>query len=210
MIINKKNESDKNLFSRLSNEFLFAREYEYESPLTPDEMATALKAIESLEHGSWILSVAKLKHKLQLEHHSDKSVSFKIILEEDKNSPWSSRMNLLYSEGTITADSRTGLSIIKGRTRFSGQYYLIWCLVFAFNIFSWNSELVVLTWLWIGFALIFWFAMYYERNTLADCLDEIIMHAKSERSMAILEGESQEEDMTEAETVLEKQAGKQT
>lgn len=206
-MINKKPESDKNSLARITNDVLFAREYEYETPLTPDEVAGALKAIESLEHDSWVLSMTKLKHKLETEHHSDKSVAFKIILEEDRNSFWSSRMNLLYSEGTITADSLTGLSIVKGRTRFSGQYYLIWAAVFAFNIFSWNSELSVLSWFWMGSALLFWLAMYHERNKLADTLDEIIMHAKSERSLAILDDESLE-DLSEAETVLEKQAGK--
>jgi hypothetical protein len=209
MIFTKKHESDKNILARIPNDVLFAREYEYETPLTPDEATAALKAIESLEHGSWVLSAATLKHRLETEHHSDKSVAFKIILEEDRNSFWSSKMNLLYSEGAISADSLTGLSIIKGRTRFSGQYYLIWALVFAFNIFSWNSELSVLSWFWIGFALLFWLAMYYERNKLADTLDEIIMHAKSERSMAILDDEAIEEDLSESETVLEQQARKQ-
>jgi hypothetical protein len=210
MIINKKRESNKNLLSKLWNEFLFAREFEYETPLTPEEMAGAMHAIEKLEHGSWVLSYAKLKHKLETEQHSDKAIDFKINLEEDKNSVWSSQMNLLYSEGSIHADPLTGLSIVKGRSRFSGQYYLIWLLVFAANIFSQvTMDIPWIGWFWLGSAMLFWFAMYQERNKLADTLDTIIMHAKSERSAAILMGETEvEDDSSEAETVFEKQAGK--
>jgi hypothetical protein len=210
MIFTKKNESDKNLWTGLWNEFLFARDFEYETPLSPEEMAGAMTAVEKLEHSSWILSYAGLKHKLETKHHSDKAIDFKISLEEDKNSAWSSRMNLLYSEGSIHADPLTGLSIVKGRTRFSGQYYLIWIMVFAFNIFSqMTMDIPWIGWFWFGSAILFWLAMYQERNKLADTLDELIMHAKSERSALILAGESQaEEDLSEVETLLEKQAGK--
>ena len=112
---------------------------------------------------------------------------------------------MLHSEGTITADPVTGLSTIKGRTRFSGQYYLIWFLVFSFNIFAqMSSELSFLSWFWIISALVFWFTMYNERNKLADTLDTIIMHAKSERSLAILDDEGAK-DLDEAETIVESQ-----
>jgi hypothetical protein len=200
MIVTKKNESRKNIFSQLWNEFLFAREFEYESPLTPDEISAALRAIEKVEQKSWMLSAAKLTHKLEIQRHGDKAADFKIMLEEDKNSAWSSRMNLLYSEGTITADPVEGLSIIKGRTRFSGQYYLIWFAVFSLNILT--GGMSPFAWFWLFAALIFGVAMYNERNKLADSLDMIIMHAKSERSLAILDGE---EDLDEAETVVESQ-----
>lgn len=203
MIYTKKNESDKNLVSRLWNEFLFAREFEYESPLTPDEISAALKTIEKVEQKSWMLSAAKLTHKLEIQSHSDKAADFKIMLEEDKNSAWSSRMNLLYSEGTITADPVEGLSIIKGRTRFSGQYYLIWFAVFSLNIFSqMTGGMNPFAWFWLLAALVFGVAMYNERNKLADNLDTIIMHAKSEKSLAILDGE---DDVSQAETLLEAQ-----
>jgi hypothetical protein len=203
MIVTKKNESNSTLVSRLRNEFLFAREFEYESPLTPEELVGALKAIENIQSKAWVLSIAPLTHKLETTVHSDKAIDFKITLHEDKKSAWSSRMNLQFVEGSIHADPVTGLSTITGKTRFSGQYYAIWVFIFAANIFtqvagtmSWGG------WIWAAFAVIFWFAMYQSRNTLADNLDTIIMHAKSERSLAILEGE---EDVEEAETVIESQ-----
>src|SRR5262245_32007130 len=102
MSFTKKHQPEqKNTLERLWNEFLFAREFEYETPLTPDEMAAALQAIEKLEHRSWVLSAVPLKHHLELERQSDKAINFKITVAEDKNARWSSKMQLQYSEGSI-------------------------------------------------------------------------------------------------------------
>lgn len=203
MIVSKKNESDKNFFSRLTNEFLFAREFEYESPLTPDELVSALKAIENIEARSWVLSMVALKHQFSSTAHGDKAIDFKISLQEDKRSAWSSRMNLQYIEGRIQADAATGMSIITGKTHFSAMYYGIWIFVFAVNIFPLLTGFATpMTWFWLGLALVFWLAMYQERNALADRLDEIIMHAKSAKSLAILD---EEDDLSLAETLLEAQ-----
>lgn len=200
MIISKKNESDKNLFARLTNEFLFAREFEYESPLTPDEMAAALSAMEKIPHRSWLLSFAHLKDKVEFERHSDKVIHFKIHVKEDAKSKWNMGYKFHETEGSITANPETGMTIIKGRTRFSGEYYAsIFFLMFV-NIVTQSLDFG--TWIWLGLLFVIWFALYQERNALADRLDEVIMHAKSEKSLAILDADS---DMSQAQTILESQ-----
>lgn len=207
MIITKKHDSDKNLFSRLWNEFLFAREFEYETPLTPEEMAAALKALEKSEPKSWMLSFGKLRHELQFEQHSDKAIDFKMDVKDADKSWWSSGYKFHLTEGSLIANPETGMTIVKGRTRFSSEYYVTMMLLFIANLFTQTQGINLMDWgfwLWGSMIFITWFALYHERNAISDRLDDIIMHAKSERSIAILEGESLE-DASTAETLIESQ-----
>lgn len=177
-----------NIFTRFWNEFLFAREFEYETPLTPDEMAEALQTLQSREHKAWFLSASQLVHRVSYERGGDKAGNFTIELEsKNRGKWWESNTAMQGAEGTITADQATGLTVIRGRTRFNGQYYLAFLAMFFFNFLAqsfdrgWFFQLF-----WIVIIVSFWYAMYRERNKLADALDDVIMNAKSEQNIANL------------------------
>lgn len=203
MIVSKKNESDKNLFAYLWNDFLFAREFEYESPLAPDEMAAALSAMEKIPHRSWLLSFAHLKDEVEFERHSDKVINFKIQVKEDEKSKWNMGFNFHKTEGSLIANPDTGMTTIKGQTRFNSETYLSMIFIVLVNIFTASLDFGIMGHLfWAGMLFLVWLGLYQERNALADRLDDVIMHAKSERSLAILDGE---DDMEEAETIVASQ-----
>ncbi|MEM9951827.1 MAG: hypothetical protein AAF846_09520 [Chloroflexota bacterium] len=193
-----------NTFSHLWNEFLFARNFEYETPLTPNEVANVLKQIEKREHRHYFLSFSTLKHKFTYMPVGDKSGDFKIELETaTRNKWWDYDSAMLETSGTISVDAETGMTTVQGNTQFSRNYYLFMLLIFVPNFWintSGNNWILQL--FWISFIVIFWYVMYGQRNKLANEIDNIIMNAKIEHSLTHLMDDAmdEEKDFIEVET----------
>ena len=192
---------DQGVGSKFWSEFLFAREFEYETPLTPDEIADALENIESHEHKAWFLSTNGLQHQFEYEAKGDKSGHFTIELaSKHREKWWATRSAMQYAEGTITVNHDTGMTSIAGSTRFSKQYYLMFLFMFAANFFSQSlNNQTFFQMIWIIIIVMFWYSMYRERNRLADKIDTIIMTAKSDRSVANLIEENTDHQFYEEE-----------
>jgi len=185
------------IFSHFWNEFLFARAFEYETPLTPDEMAEALQQLDGQKYTSWFLSMRGLVHRVTYADDGDKAGTFKIELEsKDRDKWWETDTAMQLVEGSMTSQPDTGMTVISGKTRFSGRYYAILLFIFMSNLFlQFGNGSLGLQVLWIAVIMSFWFTMYRERNKLADRVDDIIMTAKSEKSRVHLMDSSDEHDI---------------
>ena len=180
----KRKSNSQGIGTKFWNEFLFAREFEYETPLSPDEIADALGDIENKVHKSWFLSASTLEHHFEYERNGDKAGDFTIELaSKNRDKWWETKSALQYSEGTITVDQETGLTIVKGSTRFNKEYYLLFLFMFSVNFFTQSLDnQFVFQAIWIAIIIAFWYSMYRERNKLADHIDNLIMNAKSNHS----------------------------
>ncbi|MGB7341473.1 MAG: hypothetical protein WBC91_21430 [Phototrophicaceae bacterium] len=199
MIHKRSKPNKRNVFSHFWNEFLFARNFEYETPLTPDEVVDSLKTIEDQKHKMLLLSLTDLKHDVTVERHGDKASDFKIELQSEKRDKWwETGSSIVYAEGTITAEQDTGITRITGRTRFNGQYYAIILFMFLLNftIQSLQSDIVWST-IWITLIVVFWGWLYMERNNLSDRIDTIIMNAKALQAIENLSDDSIVNDVNE-------------
>ncbi|MEL6527888.1 MAG: hypothetical protein AAFQ07_19480 [Chloroflexota bacterium] len=162
-----KNTENKNIFSQAWNEFLFAREFEYETPLTPDEVMQHLNQLEGDSYFSrWHMST--LDHDVDYEPAGDKEGTFRIKLEPRKDKWWKDDSTLQETRGTLTVDADTGMTAVKGHTRFSVQFYGLMLLIIASNVMT--SSVVGIWWMlfWTGFTLLLWYSLYTERNKLTD------------------------------------------
>jgi|GEM_PF-6204428 len=189
---------DQGVGSKFWSEFLFAREFEYETPLTPDEIADALNKIEAHEHKAWFLSTSGLNHQFEYESNGDKAGHFTIELtSKHREKWWATKSAMQYAEGTISANQDTGMTSIKGSTRFSKQYYLLFLFMFASNFIaqSFNNQSFFQI-VWIIIIVLFWYSMYRERNKMADKIDNIIMNAKSDSSVANLTDDEDDSTLT--------------
>ncbi|MEO1166329.1 MAG: hypothetical protein AAFV98_21310, partial [Chloroflexota bacterium] len=99
-----KNSDNKNVFSWAWNEFLFAREFEYETPLTPDEVMQALRHVETDSYYSWG-HWSMIDHKVSYEPTGDKEGTFRIKLEPSKSRWWQDDSPLQETRGTLTVDA---------------------------------------------------------------------------------------------------------
>ena len=204
----KRKKNPRNAFTWFWNEFLFAREYEYETPLTPDEIASELEKLDNQAHKSWFLSHSGLLHRVTYESNGDKAGDFKVELEsKNRGKWWESKSAMLQSEGQITANQETGLTVIEGRTRFDGKYYLLFLLMFGANFFSMVlNDNYFFQIVWLVIVVAFWYSMYRERNTLANRIDDIIMNAKSEQSIANLTDNDLQADAVFYENELKRES----
>ena len=170
------------------NEFLFAREFEYETPLSPDEIEDELKKLETRQHKSWFLSRSNLVHRVEYDGIGDKAGDFTIQLESaDQHKWWGSKVALLQSEGRVRVNQDTGFTLISGHTRFNRRYYMLFLFMFGVNFVAQSmNESLFFQYLWIAIIIVFWYGMYRERNKLSDHIDDIIMNAKSQESIANL------------------------
>lgn len=182
----RKEKNENSLLVNFWNEFLFAREFEYETPLLPDEVVTALLEMEQREYRPSTLGFSpKLKHRVVIERHNDKASDFKVHLGYDIKGA----LSMQYAEGSMLVEADSGLIIIKGRTRFSAMHYIITLLPFVFQLVmqSLLQTPAFTVWITFGVIILYWWMMYRERNALADRIDNVIMHTKSEHSLMGLE-----------------------
>ena len=196
-----KKSKKRNILAHFWNEFLFARDFEYETPLTPDEAIENFQTIEDQTHKMLLFSLSDLKHDVTIDRHGDKASDFKIELQsENRDKWWETGSSIVYAEGTIEAEQDTGITRITGRTRFNGQYYAIILFMFLLNftIQSLQSDIVWST-IWITMIIGFWGWLYLERNSLSDRIDTLIMTAKSEQSAHNLSDDMQTIEATVAQ-----------
>src|SRR5690606_14305706 len=111
------------------------------------------------------------------------------------------------TEGTITANPETGVSIDQGRTLFSRQYYLLFRFMFLFNFIAQSADNgIVFMYVWIVIIVAFWYSLYRERNTLAHHIDELIMNDKSEKIMDSLVEQDSSNNWIESEEILQEES----
>ena len=166
----------KTIISRLWNEFLFARDFDYETSLTPDEVADAFKQLEKRKHKRRFITWADLSHNVHYDRTTDKSGTFTVQLD-------SPSFTLINTSGTISVNADSGMTVVKGKSHFNRRYYSIILLIFLpsfiFNSLQPDSFSHLFS---IAFVIAFWVVMYQERNQLVQQLDDIIMIAKSDVS----------------------------
>lgn len=176
----KRKVGSQTIISRLWNEFLFARDFDYETSLSPDEVADALKQLENRKHKRHFISWADLSHHVNYDRATDKSGTFTIDLD-------SPSFTLINTSGTISVNADNGMTIVKGKSHFNRRYYSIIILLFfpSFIINSLQPDSFSHLFS-IAFVVAFWVVMYQERNRLVAQLDDIIMLAKGDASASHL------------------------
>lgn len=176
----QRRKNNRSFLEKFWNEFFFAREFEYETPLTPDEVAEVLreKVDGSGRQSPWWDT--GMTNEVTITREGDKQQRFII---DAQGSNWGSRTVTSRTEGMIRADADTGLTIISGKTAFGRAHYipifligLSWAIIMATSINS--GEGIGNSLIWMGiFVMYFWYT-YRDRNTQAEILDEAIMTAK--------------------------------
>lgn len=162
------------------NEFLFARELEYETEQTPQEVAASLAQLQGIRQKSFLLG--DRQNTFERTDHSEKAVDFKFV--SDRVSWGESTGTSIQTQGNIKADPNTGMTIITGRVRFAPISQLVlggWLLLVFWQFYSLVvlEDLIWATLLSIVLVLAWWY-LYEDRNSVADELDDAIMNAKSQ------------------------------
>ncbi|MCA9913314.1 MAG: hypothetical protein KC496_08185 [Anaerolineae bacterium] len=179
-MMTQRKQNDKTFLERFWNEFFFAREFEYETPLTPDEVADVLRdrVDGSGRKAPWWDT--GMTNEVEITRQGDKQQSFTI---EAVGSNWGSRTITSHTEGEIQADANSGLTIISGKTMFGRSHYgpifligLTWTIMLGIGLNSGEGAGNSLIWL-VLFVMYFWYT-YRDRNAQAKILDEAIMNAK--------------------------------
>lgn len=176
----QRRKNEKSYIEQFLNEFFFAREFEYETPLTPDEVADVLRERvdgSGREAPWWDTGMT---NEVKITREGDKQQRFVINAQ---GSNWGSRTVTSRTEGTIRADAASGLTIISGKTAFGRSHYVpifligfVWAVMLAMRISSGGDVFETLFWL-VLFVVYFWYT-YRDRNQQAQALDDAIMNAK--------------------------------
>lgn len=196
----KRKQQQQNFLSYLWNEFLFARQFEYETPLTPDEVGDVLSEQTSgkLRKANWHRS--GIRNDVTITGTGDKQRDFTMhsIMTP---SAWTGNTVSARAIGSIEADRERGVTVVRGKATFGRVHHMILTggallvgLLFLSNLGTsdvWDNLL------WLFIIIVYWFQAYSDRNKLAQRIDETIMNAKAS---------SAEEHLQEAGAVTPVQA----
>jgi hypothetical protein len=194
--MNKRKGTSQNPFTYWWNEFLFARYFEYESDLSPQDLAEALHNLAHKRQG-WVWGLEKTT-KITM-HPNQKGMDFNVV---------SKRKRLLdpigittaSTHGTALVDSATGQTIIEGSVKL-GRFFHIFLLIYVafmlavylpllFSFWSSVSGGNVITLLSMVFPMLIiagvfgglWWRIYRDRNNLAELIETIVYIEKAKRS----------------------------
>jgi len=176
----QRRDDQRGFWERFWNEFFFSREFEYETPLTPDEVADVFRErVDGSERQrSWWDT--GMQNEVEITRQGDKQQEF-VINAIGKG--WGSRAVTSRTEGTILANVDDGLTTISGKTAFGRSHYmwiffigLTWAIFLAMRLSSGESIGDTLFWL-VLFGVYFWYT-YRDRNFQVKVLDDAIMNAK--------------------------------
>jgi hypothetical protein len=178
------------------NEFLFARYYEYETELSPQELADELYTLTHPRQG-WVWGLEKaVKTTL---HPNEKGLDFNVV---------SKRKRLLdpigittaSTHGTAEVDSATGNTIVTGSVKLGRFFHIFLLIYFAFIlavylplVFTYGNSAanaggagvagMVLPMLVLAIAFGgLWWRIYNDRNRLAELIREVVYTEKAKRS----------------------------
>lgn len=217
--MDKPKKAAQNPFSYWWNEFLFARYFEYETDLSPEELEDNLRQLEHKRQG-WVWGLEKTT-KTTL-HPNEKGLDFNVV---------SKRKRLLdpigittaSTHGTAKVDSATGQTIVEGSVKL-GRFFHIFLLIYIVVIFAVYLPLILGTIEFAGasglfaatilmamIALIFgtlWWRIYRDRNNLAGLIEEVVYSEKAKRSAKRLANSGNNDDEWQDEAYLQQKSHK--
>jgi hypothetical protein len=187
--MNKHKQASRNPLLYWWNEFLFARYFEYETDLSPEQLADNLNSLVHSRQG-WIWGLEKTA-KITM-HPNNKGLDFDV----------QSRRRRLFDPigittartlGTGQVDSGTGQMLVQGDVKL-GRFFHIFLLVYVIIIAGiaiplyFNSAIAVTGATVIGMAApmlvlavvfsLLWWRIYRDRNELADLIEASMYSAE--------------------------------
>jgi hypothetical protein len=202
--MNKRKSSPANPLLRAWNEFLFTRTFEFDSSLTPDELADELMLLR--EAGSQnIFAFLPLSRTVDVKYEGQGAYIFDIRHKRRQRG-----VNYTMSKAVGEMTEENGRTVIRGEVKFGAVYH---SMMFFFSIMS----VVVLSFFagfvndfgaypaWaiplqtvivVGALLFGWWRMYQDREALMTLLNETITTEKRKRAEARLsDGDAAEDDV---------------
>lgn len=184
------------------NEFLFARYYEYETDLSPQELADELHTLAHPRQG-WVWGLEKtVKTTL---HPNEKGLDFNVVAKRKRLfDPIG--ITTASTHGTAEVDSATGNTIVTGSVKL-GRFFHIFLLMYVAFILAVLLPMILSDFSVLGsgvdaligimfpilmFAVLFgslWWRIYRDRNELADLIQEVTETEKAKRSAQRLSGQ---------------------
>lgn len=170
----------RNLLAYWWDEFLFARYFDYETPLTPDEVGELLEDNISgkARQRSWFRY--GLYNSVTLMQQGDKSSDFAV--KTSQTSSFLGHIVTAQAEGRIYADQARGVTIVTGKVTFGRAHHV---LLTGGALFSLLMILQGLSghsfeayFFWPVILALYWYEAWRDRNELAEKIDESIMQAK--------------------------------
>lgn len=178
---NKRKNRQRNPLIYLWDEFLFSREFEYETPLHPDEVADVLEehVTGTLRRSTWYRT--GIHNELAVKGAGNKARTFTMQSMMTRKAGTSNTVSAR-ADGSIVADRELGLTIVKGKVTFGRVHHAILALGAFCNGLLLSSNIGTAD-MWDNLICLFiislcWFQAYSDRNTLAQRLDTAIMTAK--------------------------------
>jgi hypothetical protein len=188
--MNKRKTAPANPLRRAWNEFLFTRTFEFESPLTPEELADELMTLR--ERGSRsIFAFMAVSRTVAVQYEGQGAYHFDI---RHKRRQGQIAYTMAKAVGTFTAEN--GRAIIQGEVKFGAFYHtmlLLFALLMIGTVFIFAPfGLPAVSFFWfqialiVGFLLFSWWHMYQDREALMALLSETLTTEKRKRAEARL------------------------
>ncbi|MDQ7025321.1 MAG: hypothetical protein Q9P44_07150 [Anaerolineae bacterium] len=204
--MSKRKQASQNPFSYWWNEFLFARYFEYETDLSPEELEDSLQQLAHKRQG-WIWGLEKTT-KTTL-HPNEKGLDFNVVSKRKRLfDPIG--ITTASTHGTAQVDSASGQTLVKGSVKL-GRFIHILLLIYvtfflavylpllfsSLGAIGGTSALLGMTVPMLMMAFVFgglWWRIYRDRNHLAELIEDVVYSEKAKRSAQRLSDSDNNDD----------------
>jgi hypothetical protein len=178
-------------------EFLFTREFEFETDLALEQCVAALRRLSETTQLGWgamprrTISIAEnqLPYHFHAEHQR----------QQQKNRD---HMPIILVDGTIDWDAERAKTIISGTASFAPAYYVgligllsLWLVMTVSPNGSAANRWMAL--MLIGAGAIFWWSLYWERNTLIANIEQVVRDGEAPPRLSKRKSEDDAADVDE-------------
>jgi hypothetical protein len=192
--MNKRKVAPTNPLLRAWNEFLFTRSFEFESPLTPDELADELMTLR--EKGSQnIFAFLPLSRTVDVKYEGQGAYTFDMRHKRRNRG-----VNYTMSKAVGEITEENGRTVIRGDVKFGAFYHTLMLILAIVGVIllsfvgsfvsavgaypAWAIPLQVL--ITVSFLFFGWWRMYQDREALMALLSETLTTEKRKRAEARL------------------------
>jgi len=179
------------------NEFLFARYFEYETDLPPEELAQKLRGLAH-KHQGWMFGLLK---DARVTMNGDKGLDFDI--QSKRKRKWDLfALVTARAQGTAIVDGGTGNTVVRGSVKFGRLFHIVMLLYLLYFLAIFPAIMIaglpevdkiqilaaMLTPLGILGSLMafYWWRIYADRNDLADLIGNAVSEEKEKRAASRL------------------------
>ena len=188
----KRKRTSRSLLGHIWNEFLFTRYFEYETDLSPHEVADSIRDLaQEQEERFW--------RRVQTAHvemyPNNKGLDFE-VRNKRKHPGDVLYLTTARTQGSVAVDGGTGKTMIRGSVKFGRSFHLLLVLFLIYFIFFFpplftesmrlatglsHLMLIVIPSLILGLAMTYyWWRIYQDRNLMVKRIDDAMMAGDSE------------------------------